>query len=59
MVMGRIADTLQDRGHLNEALIIYQNEQLPMCEEMGDIRSQAIIKSKIDAILQIQGTPSL
>ncbi|MBF0125920.1 MAG: hypothetical protein HQM02_01800 [Magnetococcales bacterium] len=45
--MGRIADSLQARGQLDEALRIYQEESLPVLERLGDILALAIVKKRI------------
>jgi hypothetical protein len=37
--MGKIADILQARGQLDEALRIYRDEVLPVYERLGDRRS--------------------
>jgi hypothetical protein len=37
---GRIADILQARGQLDEALRIRQEEELPVYERLGDVRGQ-------------------
>jgi phosphopentomutase len=53
--MGRIADVLQARGQLDEALRIRQEEELPVYERLGDVRAKAITMGKISDILQAQG----
>jgi hypothetical protein len=53
--MGRIADILQARGQLEEALRIYQEEALPVYEHLGEVREKAITMGKIAGILQAQG----
>jgi phosphopentomutase len=53
--MGRIADILQGRGQLDEALRIYQEEELPVYERLGDVRSKAITMGRIADILQARG----
>ena len=53
--MGKIADVLQARGQLDEALRIRQEEELPVYERLGDVRSKAITMGKIADILQAQG----
>ena len=52
---GKIADILQARGRLDEALAIRQNDQLPVYEQLGDVREAAITKGKIADILQARG----
>ena len=53
--MGQIADVLQARGQLDEALRIYQEEELPVYERLGDMRSKAITMGKIADILKVRG----
>jgi phosphopentomutase len=53
--MGLIADILQARGQLDEALRIYKEEALPVFKRLGDLRSKAITMGKIADILQAQG----
>ena len=52
---GKIADILQARGKLDEALKIREELQLPVYEQLGDIRSAAITRGKIADILQARG----
>ena len=49
--MGYIADILQARGQLDEALAIREKEQLPVYEKLGDVREKAITMGKIADIL--------
>jgi hypothetical protein len=53
--MGQIADVLQARGQLDEALRIRQEEELPVYERLGDVREKAITMGKIAAILEARG----
>jgi phosphopentomutase len=53
--MGKIADILQLRGASGEALRIRREEQLPVYERLGDVRSRAITMGKIADILQQRG----
>jgi len=53
--MGKVADTLQARGLLDKALRIRREEQLPVFEQLGDMRSRAITLGKIADILQMRG----
>jgi phosphopentomutase len=53
--MGKIADVLQARGQLDEALRIRQEEQLPVYERLGDVRAKAITMGKIADVLQARG----
>lgn len=49
---GKIADILKERGQLDAALAIRQNEELPVYAQLGDIRETALSKGKIADILQ-------
>ena len=53
--MGKIADILQSRGELDEALRIRREEQLPVYERLGDVRARAVTMGKIADILQSRG----
>ncbi|MCP5228043.1 tetratricopeptide repeat protein [Accumulibacter sp.] len=53
--MGKIADILEARGQLDEALRIRQEEQLPVYERLGDVRSKAVTMGKIADILEARG----
>jgi len=55
ITMGRIADILESRGQLDEALRIHQEEQLPVYERLGDVSSKAITMGKIADILKERG----
>jgi tetratricopeptide (TPR) repeat protein len=55
ITMGKIADILQARGQTDEALRIYQEEQLPVYERLGDVRSHAVTMGKIAAGLIAAG----
>ncbi|MCL4235024.1 MAG: CHAT domain-containing protein [Deltaproteobacteria bacterium] len=55
VTMGKIADILQSRGELDEALRIRREEQLPVYERLGDVRSRAVTMGKIADILQRRG----
>ena len=50
-----IADILQMRGDLDGALRIRREEQLPVFERLGDVRSAAVTKGQIADILQMRG----
>ncbi|EGV33790.1 hypothetical protein ThidrDRAFT_0479 [Thiorhodococcus drewsii AZ1] len=54
MTQGKIADILQARGQLEEALRI-RTEELPVYERLGDVRSKAVTQGKIADILQARG----
>ena len=53
--LGQIADILQARGDLDEAMRIRQEDQLPVYEKLGDVRSRAVTLGKIADILQARG----
>jgi esterase/lipase superfamily enzyme/tetratricopeptide (TPR) repeat protein len=55
VTMGRIADILQARGQLDEALKICTEDELPVYERLGDARSRAVTMGKIADILQARG----
>ncbi|MFD9067922.1 CHAT domain-containing protein, partial [Kitasatospora purpeofusca] len=52
---GQIADVLQQRGEVDEALRIRREIQLPTFERIGDTRSTAITWGKIADVLQQRG----
>ena len=53
--MGQIADILQARGQLDEALKIRTDEELPVYERLGDVRERAVTMGQIADILQARG----
>ena len=53
--MGRIADILQQQGQTDEALRIRREEELPVFEQLGDVRERAVTMGKIADILQQRG----
>jgi hypothetical protein len=53
--MGKVADILQARGELDEALRIRQEEELPVYERLGDVREKAVTMGKVADILQARG----
>jgi tetratricopeptide (TPR) repeat protein len=55
VLRGCIARVLLLRGDLDEALRIYREEELPIYERFGDIRSRAITMGQIADILQTRG----
>ena len=54
-IMGSIADILQERGQLDEALRIRCEETLPVYERLGDVRPKALTMSRIADIFQDRG----
>ena len=55
VTQGQIADILQARGQLDEALRIRKEEELPVYERLGDVRSKAVTQGQIADILQARG----
>jgi len=53
--MGQIADIYYDRGELDEALRIRIDEQLPVYDKLGDIRSRAVTMGYIADIYYLRG----
>ena len=54
--MGTIADILQARGELDEALRIRQQEELPVYERLGDVRGYLVAQTNM-AITLMQFKP--
>lgn len=52
---GKIADILEARGQLDEALLIRREELLSVYDRLGDVRSRAVIQGKIADILYTRG----
>jgi len=50
-----VADILEARGELDEALRIRTQEELPVYERLGDVREKAVTQGKIADILQARG----
>jgi tetratricopeptide (TPR) repeat protein len=55
VTMGKIADILRGRGDLDEALRIRREEELPVYEQLDDMRERAVALSKIAQIMAIRG----
>ncbi|ALG69153.1 tetratricopeptide repeat protein [Beggiatoa leptomitoformis] len=55
LARGQIADILQARGELAEALRILQKELIPVFERLGDVRSRAVCFGRIADILYRRG----
>jgi tetratricopeptide (TPR) repeat protein len=55
VTQGQIADILQSRGELEEALCIRRDEQIPVFERLGVVRERAITQAHIAGILQSRG----
>lgn len=54
---GQIADILQARDELEEALRIRREEQMPFFERLGDVRSLLIGRAKLAMTLAKRGHP--
>lgn len=55
---GKIADILEARGELEEALRIRTEEELPVYERLGDVRSLLILRVEIAILLMSFDTPN-
>ena len=55
MAWGAEADVLYARGELGEALRIRREEELPVYEKLGDVRSRAVTLGKIADVLYARG----
>ncbi|WP_313915762.1 metallophosphoesterase [Tahibacter sp.] len=55
VAQGQIADILEARGELEAALRIRWEEQMPVYERLGDVRSRAITYGQIADILRLRG----
>ena len=53
--MGQIADILFSRGELDEALRIRREEELPVYERLGEVRSRAVTMGQIADIYHSRG----
>src|SRR5262249_43544208 len=47
VTMGKIADVLQQRGEIEEALRIRREEELPVYERLGDVQAKAVTMGRI------------
>jgi hypothetical protein len=54
-LLDELATLLQDLGQLDEALLIRQNIELPLYDELGDVRSRAIALGQISGLLLMHG----
>jgi hypothetical protein len=57
ITLGQMADIYQARGELDEALRIRREEQLPVFERLGDVRSRAVTRAKLGDALLARGRP--
>jgi tetratricopeptide (TPR) repeat protein len=55
LAVGLLADILEARGELDEALRIRREEQLPVYDRLGDVRERAVTMGKVADILQVRG----
>jgi len=55
VTQGQIANILQARGELDQALRILNDEVLGAFERLGDVRSKAVIQGRIADILESRG----
>ena len=56
VTLGKIADILQARGQLDEALAhLASEEELPVFERLGDVRARALTLGQMADILQARG----
>lgn len=49
------AEVFRDYGKLDEALQIYREQMLPLCDSMGDVRERAVTRGHMATILRLQG----
>ena len=54
MAQGRIASILETRGDLDKALRIRKEEQIPVYERLGEVRSLAIARGQTADILLVR-----
>ena len=57
LASGLIADILQSRGELDEALRIRREEELPVYERLGDVRSLLVGRANLAIYLMGRGEP--
>ncbi|MET3133123.1 tetratricopeptide (TPR) repeat protein/predicted MPP superfamily phosphohydrolase [Oxalobacteraceae bacterium GrIS 1.11] len=55
IAQGQIADILEARGELDEALRIRREEELPVYDRLDDVRSRAVTMGQIADILEARG----
>ncbi|HET9209251.1 MAG TPA: tetratricopeptide repeat protein, partial [Thermoanaerobaculia bacterium] len=55
LATGTLADVLQARGQLDEALRIRREEELPVYERLGEARERAVTMGKIADVLHVRG----
>ncbi len=57
VTMGKIADILQARGELDEALRIRKEEELPVYEKVGDVRELLVARANLALLLLSRAKP--
>ena len=57
LTLGKIADILEKRGDLDEALRIRNEEQLPVFEKLGDVRSLLVGRANQAQTLHKRNAP--
>jgi hypothetical protein len=57
VTLGQIADVLQARGDLDEALRIRREEELPVFERLGDRRGLLVARANIAILLARRDQP--
>ena len=55
LLLGKRADALQARGEFDKALRIWNEEELPIYEALGNKPALAVTKGKIAEVLQVRG----
>jgi hypothetical protein len=55
VTLGKVADVLEARGELDEALRIRREEELPVYDRLGDVRSRAVVLGKVADVLMARG----
>jgi tetratricopeptide (TPR) repeat protein len=54
-ILFHLANWLMGRGHVDDALHIYQSDLIPVLERLGDVRGKAITQGQIADILKDRG----
>ncbi|WP_200883693.1 hypothetical protein [Archangium violaceum] len=57
VAMGKVADILQARGEMEEALRIRREEELPVYERLGDVRSLLVGRANLALLYLQRGRP--
>ncbi len=53
-ILGRIADLLFTQGRWDEALTVRRDRQLPLCEQLGDIRELTVCRTKLGILYLVK-----